>query len=214
MMEIEFISGQNLVADIWEYTFSKPSAFTFDAGDYVELGIPSVDSRWLSMSSSPSENILRFTIKLRQPVSGFKAAIRNLKPKDTVLISPAIGNFNLPRQTKPLLFIALGLGITPYRSMMYSSEISKFSDICLLYVAKPGEHIYETEISSSKVRYIKHGARFATSDLLDLVPDYKDRIIYLSGPETACIKLFEELLEDGIERQQIKLEYFTGYDNI
>jgi ferredoxin-NADP reductase len=213
-MEIEFISRINLVADIWEFTFSKPSAFNFDAGDYVELSIPNVGSRWLSMPSSPNENTLKFTLKIRQPISGFKAALQLLKPRDIVLTSPAIGNFNLPRQNKQLLFIALGLGITPYRSMLQSPEIKIFDDISLLYVAKPKEHIYESEIKSSKVKYIKHEARFASKDLLKLVPDYTKRIIFLSGPENACIKLFNELIDHGISLHQIKLEYFTGYDKI
>ncbi len=213
-MEIEFIGKRNLVGDIWELTFSKPSGLIFDAGDYVELGIPKIGSRWLSMSSSPNENVLKFTIKIKIPLSGFKASLHKLKPKDVVLISPAIGNFNLPRRNQNLLFIALGLGITPYRSMMLSPEMKNLNDISLLYVAKPNEHIYEEEINASSVKYIKHEARFASVDLLELVPDYKQRVIYLSGPETACIKLFSELIDSGIDKRQIKLEYFTGYDKI
>ena len=213
-MEIEFISRFNLVSDIWEYCFTKPQALTYNPGDYVELGIASIDSRWLSMSSSPTEDVLKFTIKIKPPLSDFKSALASLKPKDVVYISPAIGNFNLPRQNKRLLFIALGLGITPYRSMLKSPEINNFDDISLLYIAKPNEHIYQTEIESSPVKYIKHETRFASKDLLELVPDYTKRLIYLSGPETACIKLFNELIDHGFDRHQIKLECFTGYDKI
>ncbi len=213
-MEIEFISRINLVSDIWEYCFTKPQALTYDPGDYVELGIAGIDSRWLSMSSSPTEDVLKFTIKIKPPLSDFKSTLASLKPKEVVYISPAIGNFNLPRQNKQILFIALGLGITPYRSMLQSPEIKAFDDISLLYVAKPNEHIYESEINTSLIKYIKHQARYASKYLLELVPDYTKRIIYLSGPEGACIKLFNELIDHGIERHQIKLEYFTGYDKI
>ena len=200
----------NLVTDIWEIHFTKPYALVYDAGDYVDLGIPNVDAHMLSMSSNPNEENLVFTVRISQDASKFKRALANLKPGDKCYISPAIGNFNLPfNRDKKLLFMALGIGITPYRSLMLEDNLP--ADTQLLYAAREGEHIYEDVIEKSGVKYIKQSQHVTAKQILDLVRDCTERIIYLSGPEPACIQLYAELLAAGIERHRIKLEYFPGY---
>ena len=212
-MEIEFLSKQNLVNNIWEFKFSKPNSLAFDAGDYVELSIPGTGSHWLSMASAPNEDHLLFTIKIRDQLSPFKAALKKLTPGDKLVISPAIGNFNLPRSDEKILFIALGIGITPYRGML-ASKPQHPKSISLLYVAKDDEHIYEDFIKESGVTYLKHNARFGIDELGTLVPDYSERIIYLSGPQPACLEIYKNLIQSGFDRHRIKLEYFPGYQKI
>ena len=208
-MELEFIRKQNLVGKIWEYTFTKPAAFSYDAGDYVELGIPNVGTHWLSMASAPEEDKLLFTVKIRDQLSGFKAALQNMQPGDTVVSSPAIGNFNLPKPGQKALFTALGIGITPYRSLLNTN--ADHSNNTLLYIARDNEHVYEDVIAQSGVNYVKHNARFELHELESLVPDYKEHIVYLSGPQAACMDIYTRLVESGFERTRIKLEYFPGY---
>ena len=208
-MEIKFISKANIVGDIWEFRFSKPSAFLYQAGDYVDFTVPNVAARMLSMSSNPRESELIFTMRIVKNSSAFKQALSTLKPDNVCLISPAIGNFNLPIIPKPILFIAIGIGITPYRSLLLEESLPE--DSRLIYTARAREHIYEDIITKSKIDYTKREGRLQLDQIAMSTPDFKQRIIYLAGPEPACVKLYAELLQAGLKRSQIKLEYFPGY---
>lgn len=210
-MEIEFIKKFNLASDIWEFHFTRPTAFVYDAGDYVDLGILKVGARMLSMSSNPKEENLAFTVRITENASLFKQAFASLSTGDKCYISPAIGNFNLPNSPdKKILFVALGLGITPFRSLLLEDNLP--TDTQILYAAAEGEHLYEGVIQKSGAKYIKQSYQVTGQQLLKLVADCSERIVYLSGPEPACIKLYAELLQAGIERHRIKLEYFPGYN--
>jgi len=210
-METALISKTKLADEVWEFCFKKPPAFTFEAGDYVSLGITNVAARWLSMASHPDEKDLLFTVKIPDTSpSYFKQAFMKLVPGDSCVMSPAIGNFNLPRDDSKILFVAFGIGVTPYRAML-GGHVKNPGHITLLYAAKPGQHIHEDVIKKSGVHYIKREQRFDLTELAKLVPDYKERIIFIAGPEIACQSLYAALLHDGMPRMQLKLEYFTGY---
>jgi len=208
-MEIKFLSKTNLATDIWEFHFTKPKAFTFTAGDYVDFGFPDVGAHWLTIASSPEESELIFVVRIRTQPSIFKKRMSLLEPGDKCIISPAIGSFNLPRAERKILFIALGIGIVPYRSIL-ESKPSNPSDITLLYTAHTGEFIFEDIISTSKVIYLKRERRLSVDEVPKLARDYKDHLIYLAGPELPCQQIYAELLHAGIPRMQLKLEYFTG----
>ena len=135
-MDIAFEGKQLEAPDIWSLWFSKPAALAFEPGDYVELAVPGVGHRWLTIASAPSEPKLQFTTKLFG--SNFKQALAGLVPGDKVMISPALGSFNLPsdRDSK-LTLVAGGLGVTPYRSFLVQMNNQKIrfkSDLNLISV--------------------------------------------------------------------------------
>ena len=208
-MEINFISKINLVNDIWELEFSKPSAFVYEAGDYVELAVPSIDAKMLSMSSNPSEQNLKFTIRIPNKPSQYKQALKKMSIDDKCFISPAIGNFNLPKTGKSkLVFIAFGIGITPYRSILLEGSLP---EIKLIYSAKDVEHIYEDVINKSDAKYVKVENFSEVKTALQAIDNLAEQIIYIAGPEQPCVQIYAELLGARIARTNIKLEYFTGY---
>jgi ferredoxin-NADP reductase len=215
-MEITLQSSTNLVDDIWQFQFTRPAALTFDAGDYVELGLNNVGGRWLSIASSPSNsNSLDFITKISDQRSKFKQKLQQLTPGDNVIISPAIGNFNLPRSdNKHLLWVAGGIGITPYLSMArwLADQTERKPTINLFYAANPNQHIFIDELKSIVHDVTKQETRPLYEQLQPFITD--QNIIYLSGPQPLCEQLNESLLGSGVKRSRIKLDYFEGYDTL
>lgn len=203
---------------IWSFYFSKPSALVFEAGDYVDVELNYGSSelggrRWLTISSSPHHPHVRFTLKFPPQPSQFKQALMNLHAGQTVQVSPPIGTFHLPRkQEQKVLWIAGGIGITPYLSKSELLVANKESrDITCLYYAKTTEHIYRDLLSSvSHVRLLADRQQTP----LHLVDDYAERHIYLSGPETFCMEYYTQFHQAGVDRHQLHLDYFPGYDLI
>lgn len=211
-MELKFLSKTELPGKVWQFDFERPNAFTYEAGDYSEISIPDIGRRWLSLSSAPSEPKLSFIT--RNSGSKFKAALFALSPGESVLASPAIGTFNLPKAPKgSLIFVGGGLGIAPVRSIITEVKLSEIrfkSDLNLIYGAGDGEHLFLKEMKQPGLN-ITPLTRRVTIDDIKKVPDWQDSTIYLSGPEAMSIDLEQTLLALGVPRIQIKLCYFPGY---
>jgi ferredoxin-NADP reductase len=74
-------------------------------------------------------------VKFVENGSAFKRGLAQLQPGDTVVASQLAGSFTLPRnKQRKLAFIAGGIGITPFRSMLDELlERGEARDITVLY---------------------------------------------------------------------------------
>lgn len=217
-MDISFLGKRNEVEDIWSFDFQKPMGFTFDAGDYVELSLAYPQSslggrRWLTLASPPHVEYVRFITIIPDSPSDFKSELYQLQPGNTATISPAIGTFNLPRSTKTkILWIAGGIGVTPFISMAQNIQHrDEKRDICMLYTAKPGKFIAQPELRAVTTQYETTSSRPNLQYISGVSSDYEERQVYISGPQNYCEKIYHELLEYGLKRNQLHLDYFPGY---
>ncbi|MHB8368363.1 MAG: FAD-dependent oxidoreductase [Leptospirales bacterium] len=107
-----------------ELELSDPN-YRFEAGQAASLSFVdparSGESRTFSFSSAPAE-LPRVTFATRlTPGSSFKEALAQARPNDSFEISSPFGEFLLPQgdeAAKPLVLLAGGIGITPFRSMI------------------------------------------------------------------------------------------------
>src|SRR5258708_897456 len=114
--------GQN-VKTFW---FQPPKGFTYTAGQFIELYIPhdNPDERgikhWFTLSSSPTEPLISITTKYAgKKSSTFKQHLFVLKPGAELYAVEPMGDFVLPQDKSiPLIFVAGGIGVTPFRSMV------------------------------------------------------------------------------------------------
>lgn len=217
-MQTEFIGKKHLDNDVWQFEFTKPANFNFIAGDFCELELGDTKvggARWLTIACSPLDKNLCFITKIPDEPSDFKKSLSNLKPAQKAWLSPALGMFHLPRNTdEKVLFLALGLGITPYYSMLkLANQQSKTINTNLLYWAKSEQHLNFAELATAKlITTDEHPISLAS--IGKLAPDWQERTIYLSGPEPVCLELYKDLRKSGIPQKRIKLDYFEGYDEI
>lgn len=214
-METKFVRKQKEAENIISFFFTKPSAFIFDAGDFTELAFDfpggSGDKRWFTVASAPEEKEIQITTKFPPKPSEFKQQLNKLASGHKVMLSPALGKFNLPRdKAEPLFFVAGGVGITPFRSILHHLELNdEQRDIKLVYIANEGEHIFKVLLDKSCANIHYEASGF---DLQSL--DVGDRMIYISGPEPMMRSYFETLLTSGVHRSQIMLDYFPGYTEL
>ena len=102
----------------------KPGDFQFEAGQFVEAALidpPETDgegdSRAFTLASAPYEAELVFATRLRD--TAFKRVLRSLAPGRELDIAGPFGSFTLHRDgSRPAVFLAGGIGITPFRSML------------------------------------------------------------------------------------------------
>lgn len=205
---------------IWTIKFTKPASYRYTPGDYTELELdypPNGGRRWFSLSSAPHESHLSVTFRLPDPHSQFKKHLMQLKPGDKLQIAPPMGNFNPPLDPAKTLFIAVGIGATPFRSMVLEltrNNQLKSWDIKLLNSTRPNETLFSDVFSALETNWIKLSTKTRlSSKLIEAhVPDFKQRLIFLAGPEVVTDKLHSELAKI-MPKSQLRLSYFPGYKN-
>lgn len=212
--------------EIYCFEFEPERPFDYIAGQFAEFVIdhPNPDSkgirRWFTLSSSPTEPLVAITVRCdERQLSSFKRALRDLKPGDAALASDSMGDFVLPLdESIPLVWIAGGIGITPYRSLAkWLLDNNEQRDIALVhYVNKPDDIIYSQLFEAAMVpeRQIidtSQRQRPSMEMLLADIADAKKRPIYISGPETMVENMRQDLLKVGFRRDDIIVDQFLGY---
>lgn len=224
-----------LTPDIWDFVFSLSRPLRFQPGQYMEwtLDYPNPDSRgnrrYFTLASSPTENTLRIGVRLSNPGSRFKTALGGLTSQTTVVASQLAGEFTLPTNpTQPLVLIAGGIGITPYRSMIkYLLDTNQPRPITLLYSSRrPGDFVYTDIFEEARTKlgiktvYIANEGTDSTwagrTGMLDAaaiqaeVPDIPHSLFYISGPHGMVTAMSETLRAIGVHKDHIKTDFFPG----
>ena len=113
----------------------------FNPGQFVFVELPKLlypdengNRHHFTILNSPNEKgIISITTRIRD--TGFKRTLRELPEGTEVEVGPIAGFFTLPNDvSRPLVFIALGIGITPYISMLrYIEEEGLKHKVTLIY---------------------------------------------------------------------------------
>jgi len=220
------------------FYFDKPAGFEFKAGQSIDLTLinpPETDeegnTRAFSIASAPSDPNLTIATRMRD--TAFKRALRSMPLQTQVKIVGPSGSFTLHKNAgKPAIFLAGGIGITPFLSIIrqaehdhaphqiylfYSNrrpEDTAFLDL-LSDAAKrnPNFHLIATmtEMDKSHSEW-KGETGFINKDMLTQhIPSLQGPIYYLAGPP-ALVALTRSLLtETGIDEDDIRTEEFSGY---
>jgi ferredoxin-NADP reductase/Na+-translocating ferredoxin:NAD+ oxidoreductase RnfD subunit len=221
------------IADhIYEFVFTSNKKLNFKAGQYMDWTLPlrKLDARGnrrtFTIASSPTENDIRLGIKTYEPSSQFKQALLQMKPGYVMTAGQLAGDFTLPKDpAEKLVFIAGGIGVTPFRSMLkYLNDCSQKRDIVLFYSVAAADQIAYRDIleSSATVVYVLgskeipknwHGETgFITPEMINkYVPDYADRRFYISGPPVMVDNYRRLLRTQGVLRRNIVTDHFSGY---
>jgi ferredoxin-NADP reductase len=235
-LRLKLVKKVQLSPSIYEYIFSSNHPLAHTAGQYMEWTLPptAIDSRGnrrtFTIASSPTEPEVRIGVRFYEPSSKYKQLLHKLEPGNDVIAGHIAGDFVVPTDAKQkLVFIAGGIGITPFRSMIkYLIDIKQQRDIVLFYsVNEMRDAVYKDLLTTAEAiginthYVVAHGKAtkdvsayqgYLTAELLQkTVPDYKDRLFYLSGPPSMVNSYKKLLKQQGIARNRIKTDYFAGY---
>ena len=219
-MKLKLIKKESVAKDTISFWFRPESKLRYIAGQYIELSLPHANPdsrmarRWFTLSSSPTEELLAITTKFKPDSSSFKKALHNLPLGSSVQAQMPMGDFVLPKDTsRPLVFVAGGIGVTPYRSMLkFLSDSAEKRDVTVIYVVKDAEEIaFEDILQKSANKVVKHFGRLNAQDLLQYTGHINDEVVYISGPEKMVETLYEDMIKNGVPRLQLRTDFFHNY---
>ena len=226
-----------LSPDIYDFVFSQDKMMKFWPGQYLEwtLNVPKPDSRgnrrYFTIASSPTEKDIIMGVKFYDPSSSFKKTLLKMQPGDQMVAGQLAGDFTLPKNSsQKLAFIAGGIGITPFRSMVkYLIDQNEKRDITMFFANKsPNDVIYKELLDEAQNKLGIKTVYSVTKNednqpwsgevgyidanmVKEKVPDYMDRIFYISGPKTMIDNFKEALSSLGVKKTHIKTDFFPGF---
>ena len=238
--KLTLLRVEEIAAGCYDFVFHSDRALAHRPGQYLDwtLDVDQPDDRGnrrpFTIASAPSEREVRLGVKFYPRPSAFKRRLCEMMPGDVIYGSQIAGSFTLPRDPgEKLVFIAGGIGITPFRSIVQDLvDRREPRPIVLLYGNnRPDEIAYlglfdrarrelglrtvyavaESESDDAALGPdIHHG--FIDEDLiLREIPDLGDRTFYISGPR-AMVTRFERALKHlGVRRSRIKVDFFPGF---
>lgn len=226
--------------DVMSFKFDK-SSLQYMAGQYAYFDIGGVNNdpkgpiRHFTIASSPTEDFILMTTRIRD--SPYKKRLAALEVGVKVKVKGPEGEFILHEDySKPAIFLSGGIGVTPFRSMikyatdkqlplkiiMFDSNRNKQNilfkdefDECLkvdknlkiIYTISDKQDQFGTE--SWKGEKGRIDKAMLTKHLQN--DELLNAIFYICGPP-AMINAMQELLKElQIQKDQIKVEEFTGY---
>jgi ferredoxin-NADP reductase len=220
------------------FHFAKPPDFEFLAGQFIIMTLlnpPETDKegnrRTFSLAGAPFEDSLMIATRMRD--TAFKRVLRNAGPGLEVKIEGPGGSFVLQRNPeRPAVFLAGGIGITPFFSIVrqaahdqapqqlylfYSNrrpEDAAFLDV-LSETAKqnPNFHLVAamTEMDKSSREWKGETGSINKEMLEKYLPTLRGPIYYLAGPPAMVVAMRRVLAEAGVVKEDMRAEAFSGY---
>lgn len=224
-IKVNIQSVSKVAKDTFEISFTRPKDFKFEAGQHMHVYLdklkypdPKGASRVMSICSSPYDNS-KLSIAFRSTGSGYKNTLIEMKPGDSVFIEGPLGHFVLPDQSDGKhIFIAGGIGITPFISMILASKNRKnIPDIELFYANREKDSaafLKELEYLDKNLKNFSLTTKYGRIEKADLrkYQDKSDNIVWwIVGPQGMVAATRGILNSIGVSDADIKVEEFTGY---
>ena len=235
--DMRLIEKTMITEEILTFQCEKPQTYEFSAGQYCFITLPEKGMqderglrRHLSITSSPTENDLSFATKLSQ--SAFKRTLSEMSVGETIKIEKPRGRFVLEDETGiRLIFIAGGIGITPFRSMIrYTTDTQAGHAITLIYSSKNKKDALFLDELQAMANMNDHFSLIATMTRVDEseqwralrgridevmirenVSGWDQAIYYIAGPPAMVDGMQGMLQGMGIDSENTKIERFIGY---
>jgi ferredoxin-NADP reductase len=220
------------------FHFEKPPGFDFKPGQSADLTLlnpPETDSegsiRTFSIASAPFEDQLVFATRMRD--TAFKRSLKKVPLGTAVKMDPPMGSFTLHKNSaKPAVFLAGGIGITPFSSIVRQADHDRAPHKLYLFYSNrrpedtafletlqnlertnPNFHLIATMTQMPRSKKTWNGETgWVDKEMLSRhLSDLRGPIYYVAGPPAMVAGMRSMLVASGVDEDDIRAEEFAGY---
>ena len=193
----------------------NPGQFAFF--NFLSEGVSS-ESHPFSISSDEKDRNLKITVK---DFGDFTHDLKKVKVGDTVLIDGPYGNFNYREaKNKNQIWIAGGIGVTPFLSMMKSLDSTY--NVEMYYAVRENMeavHIKDFVETAEKYQNFKYSLWISKDSgyltcktILNLSKGLDSKDIFLCGPPVFMESLKNQFIRLGVDAKRIHYENFNFFN--
>jgi ferredoxin-NADP reductase len=226
-MKFKLVDKKPVKGDVVSFIFEPEKPIKWQPGQYMHYLLPHDNEddrgheRWFTDSAAPSENHIMISTRINnERRSSFKNALNNLKLGQTIEADGPEGDFVINDLSRNYLLIAGGIGITPFRSILKEAyEKGQKIKATLLYANRNQDIPFKDELDkfarsneSLKIEYITQPDRITPELLKKWIDKIDNPYIYISGPEPMVKDFEKQVLQLGVDKQNVKIDDFPGYE--
>jgi ferredoxin-NADP reductase len=226
--EILLQGREEVAAGTMAFHLSKPAGFAFSPGQSVTLFLldPPAEAnstqRIFSLASAPFEERLTVATRMREG-SAYKRALEALPSGATLKLRGPRGLMTLHEdRARAAVFIAGGIGITPFMSMLRQAARERLAQpLFLLYSNRRPEDapfLAELQDFTRRNEHFRLLARMTDAEgFIDeqtvkrFVGGAAPPLYYLAGPPAMVSAMKNILRGGGVGDQDVRSEQFYGY---
>lgn len=216
-----------------EYLFTPQSPVHFIPGQYLEWTLPHQRAdrrgirRYFTIVTAPASETVGFAVRHVAEQSSWKTTLATLAPGSMLYATQRAGDFVLRPNAAQQVWIAGGIGVTPFISMLRDAkQTERILRATLFYCNTSAADIaFFSEVEAARENGVEivhvlqqgegaafsHEVGFVTADMLKQhVADWQRATFYISGPP-GLVRTYTALLRGmGISRRRIVTDYFPG----
>lgn len=220
------------------FHFEKPEGFQFRAGQSLNFTLvnpPETDAegntRTFSIASAPFENDLMVATRMRD--TAFKRVWKTMPLETESRLEGPYGSLTLHQDaSRPAVFFAGGIGITPFRSIILHAHRNNVDHRLTLFYSSRGPEdapfleelqgldkenhkftlvVTMTEMEKSQRAWLGETGYVNQEMLGRFVGDLSVPIYYIAGPPRMVAAMQALLTGAGVSEDSVRIEEFAGY---
>jgi ferredoxin-NADP reductase len=216
-IELKYIEKKQEAGDIFTFSFKPEGSVRWKAGQYLDYRLGFGLIKHFTIASAPYEKNINITTIILEKPSKFKQKLLKLKTGDTVYARDIRGKLTLDNTSLEYVFIAGGIGITPFRSIIWDLvKKEQKTKASLLYANSNNKLAFKKELDeiskqnpNIKINYFTESQRIKEEELS--LFDIKKVIFMIAGPPK-MVEFYEGILRKlGVSMKNIKSDPFWGY---
>ncbi len=236
--DVRLVRRETVAERTVAFYFERPEGFAYEAGQnatFTLIDPPETDgfgpSRTFTLASCPEDAELMIAVRMRD--SAFKRILGASPAGTKVRLAGPQGLMVLEADpSRPVIFLAGGIGITPFLSMARHAARKRLAHRIHLFYSnrRPEdapflEELFSLERENANFRMTATMTQIDKSALpwkgatgpigpgllLSCIPDPKAPLYYFAGPPNMAISMQFMLAELGIPEDDMRSEEFYGY---
>jgi ferredoxin-NADP reductase len=196
--------------DIYTFRFTPKRPIKHIAGQHGLFILPRLGGIHIfSLSSAPEEQYISISTHVRKE-SAYKQRLNSLKSGEHIILWGPVLDFIFRDNATDYIFLAQGIGITPFRSLLVHADSAKLPISTTLIHVEGGEHTFQELTSGLATHaYYPSDPEGFTQNIQDTLNN--NALYYLSGSPRFVRATKKTLRSLGLKRSQMKSDSFLGY---
>lgn len=223
MFEITLLKKREIAAKTWQFIFARPKNFLFEAGQYTTIFLDKENRDFTICADSYNKD--KFSIVTKLGISEFKKKLFHLPLNSKISMSKPSGGFILRKNKAPKVFLAGGIGVTVFYSIISSHVKTQMPLTLLASFSKKEDVIFQKELekiqkenknitivySLSQDSWEGESGRISEKLIQKYVPNFQKSEFMIAGGEKMVEDSEEMLLKMNIPQENVRIDIFTGY---
>jgi ferredoxin--NADP+ reductase len=207
--DLKILNITDLTPTVRTFTLQKPEEWTWLEGAHARFGVwidDQLDQRTMSVSSWPLDQVITMTTRKYATTSPYKAALWQKTVGETLSVTAPKSRFTLPRENRPLLLLAMGVGMATLVPLIrtYQASTENIPSVKILTVDREINLLSDLDLPQGLHTHTLNRVGFMKA--LDHLMREDHPIVMAIGSDRFVESVVRSLKAKGFQRSDLRLD--------